>query len=212
LDIPRLKSWTRCLLLAAVSIAVVGARPSAESVLDREPGALLDKLVEEKLAVVQGGGGDGPESFVVAYVLFDKSHSEVLGLLKQAARQTEYRPELKSVKTVETFPDGRLDEQVLKIMFRKLKYRLRYNEDPTTGRLEWKLDPTFDNSLKRMEGFWELYAFADTPNRTLGRFGSSVDVGQGVPKFIQREMGRKTVLRYVRNCRQWIDSNGEWRP
>jgi len=37
---PRLKPWTRYLLLSAVSIAVVGARPSAESVLDREPGAL----------------------------------------------------------------------------------------------------------------------------------------------------------------------------
>lgn len=209
---PRLKSWTRCLLLAAVSLSVVGARPSAESVLEREPGALLDKLVEEKLAVVQGGDGDGPESFVVAYVLFERNLGEVLGLLKQANRQPEYRPELKSVKTVERFPYGRVDEQVLKIVFRKLKYRLRYNEDPVSGRLEWKLDPTFDNSLKRMEGFWELYSFADTPDRTLGRFGSAVDVGQGVPKFIQRGMGRKTVLRYVRNCRQWIDSDGDWRP
>jgi len=209
---PRVKSWTRYLALAAVSFSAIGARPSAEIVLQREPGALLDQLVAEKVAVVQGSEGDGPESFVVAYVLFERSRREVLGLLKQAARQTEYRPELKSVRTVETFAYGRVDEQLMKIVFRKLRYRLRYSEDPESGRLEWKLDPQFDNDLRRMEGFWELYAFADTPDRTLGRFGSSVDVGQGVPTFIQRGMGRKTVLRYVRNFRQWIDSDGEWRP
>ena len=208
----RMKPWTRCLALIAASFSVIGARPSAESVLEREPAALVDELSGEKIAVVQGGGGDGPESFVVAYVLFERSHSDVLQLLKQAARQPEYRPELKSVKTVERLPDGRVDEQVLKIVFRKLRYRLQYSEDPDTGRLEWRLDPRFDNDLRKMEGFWELYAFATDPARTLGRFGSSVDVGQGVPKFIQRGMGRKTVLRYVRNCRQWIDSNGEWRP
>ena len=208
----RMKAWTRCLALIAASFSVIGARPSAESVLEREPTALVDELSGEKIAVVQGGGGDGPESFVVAYVLFERSHSDVLQLLKQAARQPEYRPELKSVKTVERLPDGRVDEQVLKIVFRKLRYRLQYSEDPDTGRLEWRLDPRFDNDLRKMEGFWELYAFATDPARTLGRFGSSVDVGQGVPKFIQRGMGRKTVLRYVRNCRQWIDSNGEWRP
>ena len=208
----RMKTSIRCLTLIAASFAVIGARPSAESVLEREPAALVDELSGEKIAVVQGGGGDGPESFVVAYVLFERSHSDVLQLLKQAARQPEYRPELKSVKTVERLPDGRVDEQVLKIVFRKLRYRLQYSEDPDTGRLEWRLDPRFDNDLRKMEGFWELYAFATDPARTLGRFGSSVDVGQGVPKFIQRGMGKKTVLRYVRNCRQWIDSNGEWRP
>lgn len=208
----RMNAWTRCLALIAASFSVIGARPSAESVLEREPTALVDELSGEKIAVVQGGRGDGPESFVVAYVLFERSHSDVLQLLKQAARQPEYRPELKSVKTVERLPGGRVDEQVLKIVFRKLTYRLRYSEDPETGRLEWRLDPRFDNDLRRMEGFWELYAFAADPARTLGRFGSSVDVGQGVPKFIQRGMGRKTVLRYVRNCRQWIDSNGKWRP
>ena len=57
----RLKSWTRYLALAAVSFSAIGARPSAEIVLQREPGALLDQLVAEKVAVVQGGEGDGPE-------------------------------------------------------------------------------------------------------------------------------------------------------
>jgi hypothetical protein len=208
----RTNAWTSCLALIAASFSVVGARPSAESVLQREPPEVMDKLSGDKIAVVQDGRGDGPASFVVAYVLFERSRNDVLQLLKQASRQPEYRPELKSVETVERLQGGRVDEQLLRIVFREVRYRLRYSEDPETGRLEWQLDPRFDNSLRRMEGFWELYAFAAEPARTLGRFGSSVDVGQGVPKFIQRGMGRKTVLRYVRNCRQWIDSNGEWRP
>jgi hypothetical protein len=203
--------------LAAVAALAVGARGSharhtAESVLEREPPELVARLLKERLVVLEDVHGDGSESFIISYVIFERSRSEVVDLMKQAERQPEYRPELKSVKTVERFEGGRVDEQSMKIMFRKMVYRLRYQRDAETGRLEWKLDPSFDNDLRRLEGFWELYEFVETRERTLGRFGSRVDVGRSVPRFIQKGMSRKTVLRYVDNCRMWIDSDGKWRP
>ncbi len=197
--------------LVVLATAMGGARPSAESVLSGEPPELVSRLQDERVLVLEDVG-ESEQSFIVAYVLFERSREHVVGLLRQASRQSEYRPELNKVRTIRTLPDGRIDEQELKILFRKLTYRLRYQDDPTSERITWELDPDFDNDLARMDGFWELYGFADSPQRTLGRFGSNVEVGAGVPKFVQKGMSRKTVLRYVRNFREWIDSDGEWRP
>jgi hypothetical protein len=199
------------LVLVVLATLASGARPSAESVLANQPPELVARLQDELVLVLEDVAND-EQSFIVAYVLFERSRDEVVELLSQASRQSEYRPELKKVTTIRTSPEGRVDEQELKILFKKLTYRLRYRNDPETGRVTWALDPDFDNDLARMDGFWELYAFDAGESRTLGRFGSNVQIGGGVPKFVQKGMSRKTVLRYVRNFRQWIDSNGEWRP
>lgn len=203
--------FTHGLALVAVAALVVGARPSAESLLAGQPPEFVTRLEDDRVLVLEDVGG-GEQSFIIAYVLFERSRDQVVGLLKQASRQSEYRPELRNVKTVRTLPNGRVDEQQLKVLFKKFTYRLRYQDDADTGRITWALDPEFDNDLARMDGFWELYGFEAGPERTLGRFGSNVEVGGGVPKFVQKGMSRKTVLRYVRNFRHWIDSDGEWRP
>jgi hypothetical protein len=199
-------------LISLTSLSAAAARQSAEEILAGEPPEIVTRLEADRMLVLEDIGGSGAESFVVAYVIFERPFEDVLRLLRQAERQMEYRPELAGVKTLETFDDGRVDEQRLRILFADLVYRVRYREDPATGRLEWKLDPRFENDLDRFEGFWELATYAAEPNRTLARFGSRVDIGPAVPDFIQRGMSRKTVLRYLRNTRRWIDSNGEWRP
>lgn len=198
-------------LMVGLALPCQAASRSAEAVLAGEPPELAGKIERERLVVLEDIG-EGAESFVVAYVIFERSIEDVLRLLRQAERQPEYRTELASVETVETLEDGRIDEQRLRIMFTKLTYRLRYREDPANGRLDWKLDPDFENDLSKMEGFWELSPFASTPGRTLARFGSSVDVGPAVPRFVQKGLSRRTVLRYLENCRKWIDSDGNWHP
>lgn len=202
----------RALVLVAAALMTSGGRPAADALLAAEPPELVERLREERVLVLEEIGGEGPESFIVAYVLFERGPEEVAALLRQAERQPEYRPELSEVRTVRELPDGRVDEQRIRILFSEMVYRLRYREDPASGRMEWRLDPDFDNDLRRMRGFWELYAFEGSPDRTLGRFGSDVDVGRMVPGFLQRGLSRKAVLDYLRNCRRWIDSDGEWRP
>jgi hypothetical protein len=196
-------------LLALLSLA---AMPSAERVLAGEPPELVERLHDQRLLVLEDVGGDGPESFIVAYVLFEQPRDVVIELLRQAERQTEYRPELDRVETVERLADGRIDEQAIRIVFTTFVYRLRYHEKLDDGRFEWALDETFDNDLARFEGFWELSSFESAPGRTLARFGSNLDVGPAVPRFLQQGLSRRTVFRYLGNCREWIDSGGEWRP
>ena len=190
----------------------LGARPEAEVILQNEPPEVVRRLEAEGSIVLEEVGGSGPDSFIVALVLFERSRDRVVELLKQSDRQSEYRPEVRGVRTIERFDDGRIDEQRLRILFRTLVYRLRYREDRVASRFTWKLDETFDNDVARMEGFWEFYQFEAEPERTLGRFGSNVDVGRAVPRFVQNGLSRRTVLRYIKNIRQWIDSDGEWRP
>jgi hypothetical protein len=166
--------------------------------------------MEQKLLVLEEGEN---ESLVVAYVIFERSVQDVLGLIRQASRQLEYRPELDSVETIRTFENGRIDEQRIRIMFLTFVYRVRYHDlADSEGRLEWTLDPDFESDLARFEGFWEFYPFEQNADRTLARFGSNVSTGPVVPRFVQKRMSRKTVLRYLENCRRWIDSDGAWRP
>jgi hypothetical protein len=91
-----------------------------------------------------------------------------------------------------------------------LVYRLRHRLDREAARLSWELAPGFESPLRRVEGFWELFALEG--GRTLGRFGSVVDVGPALPRSFQGVLTRRTVERSVESCRRWVDSDGSWRP
>jgi hypothetical protein len=206
-----------CLLLLAQVASGGGESPqaqqgpvTAESILAQEPPELVERLFEEKMLLVEVSEKEGEGTLFVAYVLFEKPRSRVVHLLIQPERQREYRPELRHIEVVERGPDTRVDEHRIKIMFTNVVYRLRVRRDRATERLSWHLDPSFDNDLRRMQGFWELYELGE--DRTLGRFGSTVDVGRAVPRMLQDALSRKTVLRTVKNTRKWVDSDGRWRP
>jgi hypothetical protein len=98
----------------------------------------------------------------------------------------------------------------MRVMFRDFVYRVKYVRDPETERIAWSLDPSFDNSFARLDGFWEFYALAE--GRTLGRFGTHVDAGAAIPAFMQRDLTRRNVVKTMEKCRKWVDSDGEWRP
>ena len=196
------------LVCALTAWGAHGAPQPAESVIAELPPGTAEELARSNFALVDSGE-EGP---VTALVVFERSPAEVVELLTQAARQPEYREELRRVETIENFPGGRVDEQELRILFTTLVYRLRYQVDLDEYEFDWSLDPGFDNDLSSMDGFWRLHPFDEDATRTLGRFGSRVDVGPLVPGFVQERLSRKTVLQYVQNCRAWIDSGGEWRP
>lgn len=193
------------LLLPLLSGATDG-----ESLLAGEPPELVARLRDTGLVVLEEVAGSGADSFVVAYVLFDRPRTRAMALVTDPSRQTEWRPDLTAVETVERLPEGRVDEVSMRILFRDLTYRVRYRKDPGSGRIEWQLDPRFDNDLRRFEGFWEFFELPE--GRTLGRFGTLVDAGALVPSFMQRDLTRRSVVQTLENCRHWVDSDGGWRP
>jgi hypothetical protein len=206
-----------CLLLLALVASAAAESPqaqhgpvTAESILAQAPPELVERLFEKKMLLVEVTKNEGEGTLFVAYVLFEQPRRRVVQLLTQPGRQKEYRPELRHLEVVETGPDTRVDEHRLKIMFTNVVYRLRVRRDRATERLSWHLDPSFDNDLRRMEGFWELHEPGE--DRTQGRFGAIVDVGRAVPRVLQDALSRKTVRRTVENTRKWVDSDGRWRP
>ena len=199
-----------CLLAAVLAAALAEAEPSAEALLAAAPSGLRSKLESERVVVLDATSEPDLAGFVVALAIFSRPRRDVVELVSQSARQTEYRPELESVAVISDGANERVDEHRLRILFKEVVYRLRYQRDPQTDRIAWMLDPRFDNDLHRLDGFWEFY---DLPGeRTLGRFGSHVDVGPAFPDFVQKRLSRQTVIRTVENCRQWVDAHGEWRP
>jgi hypothetical protein len=179
---------------------------SAESILGRLSEDDRRSLEDDKMLLP-----DAPKdaTFVVGLVIFAKPVGRSMQLLAQTGRQIEYRPELKDNQTLKTYPDGTLERQQLKIMFNKIVYHLRYRADFAAERLSWELDESFDNDLKEVTGFWELFPLSE--DRTLGRMGTRVDVG-ALPSFLQDYATRKNVPKSLENTRRWVDSDGTWRP
>lgn len=188
------------------------AIPSAEEILAAQPRDLVDRLMAENVVVLEEVQAKGPlrGAIVISYVLFDQSIDRVYRLLAQSARQTEFRPELTRIETVESGPQGQVDEQRLKILFQSYVFRIAYRLLPEQRRIEWKLDERFDNDLVHVSGFWALHEMAD--GRTLGRSGSSVDVGPAVPAVLQDWITRKNVPESMKRVRKWVDSGGRYRP
>ncbi len=188
------------------------ASQSAEEILAAQPRDLVDRLMTAKILVLEEVQAKGPlrGGIISSYVLFDQPIDRVYRLLAQSARQTEFRPELTRIETVETGPLGQVDEQRLKILFRNYVYRIAYQRFPEQRRIEWNLDERFDNDLTRLSGFWSLYAMTD--GRTLGRSGTSVDVGPAVPVILQDWITRKNVPESMRRVQLWVNSRGTYRP
>jgi hypothetical protein len=206
-------------LLLATAAVPAGAEPpqpdappeTAEAVLARYSLAVVQRLQQDRVVLLAPGETDGvPDSFVQALVIFSQPRRRTLRLLSQTARQTEFRPELRQVETIEWDDTTALDEHRMAIMFVQIDYRLRTHFDFQRGRIWWELDPTFQNDLEHVEGFWQLYELG--PNQTLGRFGTQVQVGAALPVWLQDYATRKNVPQTMEHVRRWVDSGGSYRP
>jgi len=209
----RLRKLGAALALLALSLPAHAdpARPaSAEELLARQPPEVVSHLEKDKVVILASEPGPGGGPWVKALAIFERPRDQVMQLIAQSKRQIEYRPEINSIETIERFPNGTIDEQRLRIMFVSLTYRLREQIDYEQGRAWWGLDERFDNDLQRLDGYWDFYALG--PDRTLGSFGTVVNIGPALPAFIQDIATRKNVPQTVDRTRRWVDSNGSWRP
>jgi hypothetical protein len=184
------------------------ARGSGWALLDAEPPALVAKLLEEKVALLDApraprepGGG-----LSRAYVVFEQPAARVFELLAETSRQREYRDELERIRTVQPLADGSIDEHAIRILFVEMVYHLRYRLDPAARRITWKLDPSFPNPMRNVEGSWEVYELG--PARSLGRFGTAVDVGPALPAWLEEAVTRRNLPKTLEGCRRWIDAGG----
>lgn len=181
---------------------------SAQALLDAQPADLREELLEERMVLLPSDGL--PKGQVEALVLFSQPPEKVWELLVQRDRQTEYRPEITALSIIESGDELVVEEQHLKIAFLDVAYRLECRVDNDTRTLSWTLDPSFESTLEHVSGYWELHGLDG--GRTLARFGTKVSVSPAVPGFLQNGITRKNVPESLENTREWVDSDGRWRP
>jgi len=185
---------------------------SADELLGAQPGEIVQRLHEEKLVMMQEVREAGSLSggLLVALVLFEQPAEVAYRHLSQTARQVEYRPEVTAIETVAVHEAGPVDVHHIRVLFRRFQYRLKYSLDAEARQIRWDLDADFDNDLRHVSGFWELYPMGE--QRTLARFGTSIDVGPAVPAFLQDWITRKNIPGSMERARRWVDSKGTYRP
>lgn len=200
-------------LLAASGAGGEAALPpqrpvSAQALLDAQPAELREELLEERMVLLPSDGL--PKGQVEALVLFSQPPEKVWELLVQRDRQKEFRPEITELSIIEQSSERVVEEQHLKIAFLDVAYRLECRVDNGARTLTWQLDPSFESTLEHVSGYWELHGLDG--GRTLARFGTRVSVSPAVPGFLQNGITRKNVPESLENTREWVDSDGRWRP
>jgi len=103
-------------------------------------------------------------------------------------------------------PDDHLDRHEVQILFTSIVCRMRHRWDAQRERIWWDLSPGHENDLRAMDGYWELHALDD--GRTLGLYGSRVDVGPLIPQGLQSSLTRRNVRAIVANIRSWVAREG----
>jgi hypothetical protein len=198
---------------AALAAPAGGAQPlTGSEILSAQPPGLAEKLLKRHIVLLQEFGM-GPEAFggfVRALVIFEQPRDSTMRLLIQASRQREYRDDVSDIEVIGQSPKYSVSEYHMRMMLMNIVYRLRYDWDFDTFRIQWALAEEFDNDLSDVSGFWELFELDG--GRTLGRFGTRIDVGPHLPKFLQDYATRKNLPRALDRVRRWVDSGGTWRP
>jgi len=175
------------------------------SLVGDEPADRVARLLAEGVLVLAPDAAGGAGRMVQAWVLFERPVDRVYELLSATGRQREFRREISAQTEVSRDADGVVEEQHLRILFLDVGYRLRYGLDPVARRIRWQLDPDFANDLRRVEGFWELFAL--DASRTLARFGTAIDVGE-LPAFLEDSVTRQALPGTLARCREWVNADG----
>jgi len=184
---------------------------TAQDLIDAQPAEIQKTLQERRVAVLpQAEPQNGGPRLIRSMVLFESSPDAVFALMLQTRRKPEYQPQIRSVERVSRGDRESVEIVRLRIAFKNIAYRLLRSWDPAAHRIEWRIDPAYDNDIRHLEGYWEFYPLPG--EGTLGYTGSNVNIGPILPGFIQRSMSRRKVPQAMDRVRRWVDSGGTWRP
>jgi hypothetical protein len=183
-------------------------RPEAYAALSREE---IERMWKGEIIVVKeiGREYDTSKGMIKAALIFNQPIDKVWDLMTQGWRQEEYLPHLDRSPLIKKYPDGDLTEFQIMILLVDIRYRVRGHHYKDRYHIEWALDENFDNDMKRLEGFWNFYWIDD--GHTLGRYGTNVETGFGVPKWIQDFLTRRDLPESLGRVKKWLDSGGSYK-
>ena len=154
-------------------------------------------------SIVQAPDG---RMLIEAALVFDRPLEEVWRLLSRTEDQSKYLAEVKKIVIISKSPVEDRLEFTTKVLTKTFVYRQFHFFAPQNFYFRWELDSSFPSEIKELSGFWRLYPFAE--GKTLGRYGTRVLVGFGIPRSIQDSLAKNRLPAALRSVKRYIDSGG----
>lgn len=190
---------------------MVEGKPEGLAYLATLSPELQAKLKAEKKVLLgeadQSKGSYG--GLIKAVVLFNQPKPRVFELIAEPSQQVTYLPRLTKSDTVWKSPFGELMHFNVKVLFVSMEFQTQHWYFPEHSRVEWLLNPEFDNDIAQQIGFWQLYAAGD--KYTVAEYGTLVDTGVAVPAKIQDMLARRDIPKALDHFQIFVNSNGTWR-
>ena len=152
--------------------------------------------------------GKQASTLVEAAVVFDKPPEYVWELLYRTEDQVKFLEEVDEVKVLDKQELQDELELKLRILFITIVYRVIHHFDKEHLYIYWGLDPSFENDLLDLHGFWKLYPYEE--GKTLARYGSDVSI-KSVPRWVESLFKRHGVKKSLIAVRKYVDSGGTYR-
>jgi ribosome-associated toxin RatA of RatAB toxin-antitoxin module len=168
------------------------------------------KLATGEIVFTKSISGDETKSALIqAALVFNQSPEKVWALLSRTEDQAKYLNEVEELQVIKKSATEDCIEFTLDVAFIELVYRVIHKFDRANLYFHWALDPTFDNSLNQLNGFWRFFPYGE--GKTLARYGSNLSVSAVVPSFVENYMTRTNLPKALADVKKYVDSGGTWR-
>jgi ribosome-associated toxin RatA of RatAB toxin-antitoxin module len=165
-----------------------------------EEGSIL--LLREDEIHARGDSEANHENF--ASGLIAHSPRRVWTVLTDFEKWPSFMPHITGTQVTRTSGTRTWVHQTFRIVFLGMQHTTIYQLDPHFGRLSWSLDPTQRHDLKSSQGRWSLIR-ANDGQQTLVRYGTAVDAGRAVPKFVEDMLTRRSLSSLIINLRSEVE-------
>jgi len=167
------------------------------------------QLGEGKIVFATVGSVAKSESeLIYAAIVFNQPVEETWRLISRTEDQNRYLSDIDDLKIIRKGgPSDNIQFTVSAGPFSKT-YRVIHRFSPEKKGFEWGLDPSFDNDLQKLTGFWRFYPFGE--GKTLARYGSNVSI-HGVPTWVESLFKKKGITQALGQVKKYVDSGGTWR-
>jgi len=200
---------TLVLLLARAGLAAVPTADDPKAWEGLTP-AQIQKVKAGEIVIMGADQPQGDEAkrYIRAAMILNQPIDTAWALFRHTEKQEQYLPEL--VKSTLAEDHGNWDriDFFVKILFVNINYRDIHHYEPENYYFYWALDPDHKNDLKQQEGYWRLYKLDD--KRTLGRYGTIVQLSDLIPKSIMETMTKQNLPVDMAAVKKYIDSGGTW--
>jgi len=193
-------------------VAMLFAATSMATDRDFGPDGLEGLSAAQKKALSQGkivlaSKGSSENALIEAAMVFNKSPKETWDLLSKTEAQPLYLNELDDVKVVKRSATDGKEIHSVSYAFMDIVYGVLFKFHKSEMYFYWWLDPSRENDLAGLEGFWRFYPYGE--GKTLARYGSFVSA-KNVPSWVESFFKERGVKKTLFSVEKYVNSGGTY--